>query len=285
MKKRTKRLSITLNAPVVLTIGAISFVATLLNYLTGGKTGQMLFMTYRSSLANPLTYLRLFTHVLGHASWEHLVGNLAYILLLGPLLEEKYGSRKLLAVIAITAAITGVLNALLFPNIALCGASGVVFAFILLSSVAHVASVTNVTTSVGGVDAEEDNDEGNARYRARIRLAQQAVSTCGTRAAYEYCARQAVAAIADAVKGDITILVDGGIRSGVDIFRALALGADGVLIGRPVVPYIYAAGREGLYAYLDKLIGELTSTMTMCGAASLKDIDGSKIWNPPCSIS
>ena len=78
--------------------------------------------------------------------------------------------------------------------------------------------------------------------------------------------------IADAVKGKLTILVDGGIRSGVDVYRALALGADAVLIGRPVVPYIYAAGKEGLYAYLDKLVGELTSTMTMCGTPTLRDI-------------
>ena len=70
--------------------------------------------------------------------------------------------------------------------------------FILLSSVAHVASVTNTTTSTGGMDAEEDNDDGNARYRARIRLAQQAVSACGTRAAYEYCAMQAVPSIVGA---------------------------------------------------------------------------------------
>ena len=79
-------------------------------------------------------------------------------------------------------------------------------------------------------------------------------------------------AIAEAVKGQLTILVDGGIRSGVDIFRALALGADGVLIGRPVVPFIYAAGAEGLTFYLDKLLGELSSTMTMCGTPALGDI-------------
>lgn len=69
--------------------------------------------------------------------------------------------------------------------------------FILLSSVAHVASVTNTTTSAGGVDAEEDDEDGNARYRARIKLAQQAISTCGTRAAYEYYAKQALPSIAD----------------------------------------------------------------------------------------
>lgn len=85
-------------------------------------------------------------------------------------------------------------------------------------------------------------------------------------------------AIAEAVKGQITILVDGGIRSGVDVFRALALGADGVLIGRPLLPMIYAAGEEGFKVYMDKIIGELKSTMTMCGAASLKDITRDKVW-------
>lgn len=85
-------------------------------------------------------------------------------------------------------------------------------------------------------------------------------------------------AIAGAVKGKIGILVDGGIRSGVDVFRALALGADGVLIGRPLLPMIYAAGEEGFKVYMDKIIGELKSTMTMCGAASLKDITRDKVW-------
>lgn len=84
--------------------------------------------------------------------------------------------------------------------------------------------------------------------------------------------------IAEAVKGKITILVDGGIRSGVDVFRALALGADGVLIGRPLLPMIYAAGEEGFKVYMDKIVGELKSTMTMCGAAALKDITRDKVW-------
>ena len=85
-------------------------------------------------------------------------------------------------------------------------------------------------------------------------------------------------AIAKQVKGKITILVDGGIRSGVDVFRAIALGADGVLIGRPVLTAIYGAGEEGYKVYMDKITGELKSTMTMCGAATLRDIDRSKIW-------
>ncbi len=82
------------------------------------------------------------------------------------------------------------------------------------------------------------------------------------------------------VKGKITILVDGGIRSGVDIFRAIALGADAVLIGRPVLTAIYGAGEEGFRVYMDKILGELKSTMTMCGAATLADITADKIWMP-----
>ena len=85
-------------------------------------------------------------------------------------------------------------------------------------------------------------------------------------------------AIADAVKGKMTILVDGGIRSGVDVFRALALGADAVLIGRPILNMIYGGGEEGFKVYMDKIVGELKSTMTMCGAASLKDITADKVW-------
>ena len=85
-------------------------------------------------------------------------------------------------------------------------------------------------------------------------------------------------AIADAVKGKITIIVDGGIRSGVDVFRALALGADAVLIGRPVLTAIYGAGGEGFKVYMDKIIGEFKSTMTMCGAATLKDITRDKVF-------
>ena len=91
-------------------------------------------MTYHSSLRDPLTYLRFVTHVFGHAGWEHFLGNMGYVLLLGPMLEEKYHSRALMMVIGITALATGLINYIFFPNVALCGASGVVFAFILMAS-------------------------------------------------------------------------------------------------------------------------------------------------------
>lgn len=129
-----KKLRITFNAPVVLSLVGISFVATLLNYITGGASGELLFMTYESSLLSPMTWIRAFTHIFGHADWAHLVGNMSYLLLLGPMLEEKYSSQTLAAVIAITAVVTSIVNAILFSHVALCGASGVVFAFMLLSS-------------------------------------------------------------------------------------------------------------------------------------------------------
>ena len=85
-------------------------------------------------------------------------------------------------------------------------------------------------------------------------------------------------AIADAVGGKMTILVDGGIRSGMDVFKALALGADGVLIGRPFINMIYGAGAEGVKVYVEKLKAELEDTMAMCGAHSLADIKRSMIY-------
>lgn len=125
---------ITYNSPMVLSFVAICLVAMVLNYLTNGVSNHAVFMTYHSALSSPVTYLRLFTHVFGHADWEHLIGNMAYILLLGPMLEEKYGSATIAQVIAITAIVTGVINYIFFVHVALCGASGICFAFILLSS-------------------------------------------------------------------------------------------------------------------------------------------------------
>ena len=129
-----KKIRITFNSPVVLCFVIICFLATLLNYLTGGKSNQVVFMTYHSSLFSPLTYVRLFTHVFGHEGWQHFIGNMAYILLLGPMLEEKHGALKMIEAIVVTALVTGVVNYVFFWNTALCGASGVVFAFILMSS-------------------------------------------------------------------------------------------------------------------------------------------------------
>ena len=76
----------------------------------------------------------------------------------------------------------------------------------------------------------------------------------------------------DAVGGRMTILVDGGLRTGTDIFKALAMGADGVLIGRPFVTMVYGGGSEGPAVLMNKLQAELADTMAMCGAHNLTEI-------------
>ena len=134
MKRMKKKLRITFNSPLVLGFALACAAAALAGTITGESSTALLFSTYGTSMTDPLMYLRLFTHVLGHAGWAHLVGNMAYILLLGPALEEKYGWKNLLIVILVTALITGIIHNLLFPRTILLGASGVVFAFILLTS-------------------------------------------------------------------------------------------------------------------------------------------------------
>ena len=84
--------------------------------------------------------------------------------------------------------------------------------------------------------------------------------------------------IVEALKGSgITILVDGGIRSGVDVFKALAMGADGVVIARPFVTAVYGGGEEGVKVYIDKLASELEDAMAMCGAHSIAEITADMI--------
>lgn len=78
--------------------------------------------------------------------------------------------------------------------------------------------------------------------------------------------------IAAAVGGRSLVLVDGGIRTGLDVFRALALGADAVLIARPFVTAVYGAGADGVRSYVAQLQAELADAMSMCGARSLADI-------------
>ena len=129
-----KRKHIYINAPITLTFSLICIVALLLNYISQAKTNLWLFSTYGSSFLSPMTYIRLITHIFGHSDINHLISNLLYILLLGPILEEKYGD-KLIIVILVTAIVTGVIHNFLSPNVMLLGASGVVFSFIILASI------------------------------------------------------------------------------------------------------------------------------------------------------
>ena len=130
-----KKLRLSFNAPAVLTFTALCVIAQLISMLTREESNRVLFSVYRASLLDPLTWVRCFTHVLGHAGWEHLLGNIMYILILGPMIEEKYGTATTAFIMAATALVIGVINMVFFPGVMLLGASGIVFAFILIASI------------------------------------------------------------------------------------------------------------------------------------------------------
>lgn len=135
--KKTKSIGIfQYNSPVTLTFAFISLLVLILGTLSQGVTTSLLFCVYRSSWANPLTYIRLFGHVLGHSGWKHFSSNMVLFLVLGPMLEEKYGSKELIKMFAITALISGLIYMIFYPHSALLGASGIVFMMIVLSSAA-----------------------------------------------------------------------------------------------------------------------------------------------------
>jgi membrane associated rhomboid family serine protease len=121
------------NSPVVLTFTLMALGSYALGLITNRHTTSLLFSNYRTSYLDPLQYVRLFTHVLGHANWMHFAGNFIVILIIGPMLEEKYGSKNLTKMILLTAFVTGLIHTL-FSNTVLLGASGIVYMFIILSS-------------------------------------------------------------------------------------------------------------------------------------------------------
>ena len=149
-KKKGLRLSF--NAPVTLVFVGFCVATRLIDMLTGGAANRAVFSVYGSSMANPLTYVRCVAHVLGHASWSHLIGNMMYILILGPMIEEKYGTSNTVIVMAATALATGIVNMAFFPGVRLLGASGIVFAFILIASITtredHTIPVTFILVAV-----------------------------------------------------------------------------------------------------------------------------------------
>lgn len=124
------------NSPVVLTFALLSLLALFLDKLTGGWTNANLFSVWQSPLSDLLTYPRFFLHVLGHSDYSHYIGNMMMILVIGPGLEEKYGSRNLLSAIVFTAFVSGLVHWLFFPGSMLLGASGIVFMMIVMASLA-----------------------------------------------------------------------------------------------------------------------------------------------------
>lgn len=119
------------NAPVVLTYTLISVLVLALNL-----SDFFTVSAYMEDWTNPVNYFQLISHIAGHANWEHLIGNFTLILLIGPILEEKYGSKELLYMILATGFLTGILNIILLDT-ALLGASGIVFMLIILSSISN----------------------------------------------------------------------------------------------------------------------------------------------------
>jgi len=131
-------LRISYNSPVVLTTAIICSVLWALNEIMGGGVNQLLLLDPHFSFLNPVDYLNLFSYTLVHASASHLMGNMTFFLLLGPILEEKYGSRLLLIMLVTTALATAILHLIFFQN-GLLGASGIVFMFIMLASLTNVS--------------------------------------------------------------------------------------------------------------------------------------------------
>ena len=124
------------NAPVTLTFALVSLAALILGKVTDGWTTTYLFSVWHSSLADILTYPRFILHVLGHTDYSHYIGNMMMILVVGPGLEEKSGSRNLLSAKIITALVSGLVHWFLFPGTMLLGASGIVFMMIVMASLA-----------------------------------------------------------------------------------------------------------------------------------------------------
>ncbi len=128
------------NSPVILTYTIIAIsVMFLASFLGRGFIHTFFSSPVHPEFLNVLFYLKLVSYIAGHANWGHLTGNFVMILLVGPLLEEKYGSGKLLEVILITAVATGLLNMFLFSG-AVIGGSGISFMLILLASFSNIKS-------------------------------------------------------------------------------------------------------------------------------------------------
>lgn len=152
MSGSEKRIRLSFNAPAILSFVAVCVAVQLISMLTGGASNRLVFSVYRSSMLDPLTYVRCVCHVFGHADWNHLLGNMMYILILGPMIEEKYGTSNTIFVMAATAIVTGIINMIFFPATHLLGASGIVFAFILISSITtredHTIPVTFILVAI-----------------------------------------------------------------------------------------------------------------------------------------
>jgi len=135
-----------------------------------------------------------------------------------------------------------------------------------LSQIAKMAGkpfiVKGVMTVAGALKAKEAGAAGIVVSNHGGRVLDQCPATA-----------EVLCSIVDALKGSgVKVIVDGGIRTGVDVFKALAMGADAVIICRPFVPMVYGGAEEGVKLYIEKIGAELADTMAMCGAKTIADI-------------
>lgn len=136
MKKKNFSFGFSYNSPVILTFSLLSLAVLLLASVTDGRSNTLLFSVYRFRLTDLPGYLRLFLHVLGHSGYDHLASNICMILVVGPMVEEKYGSRNMLIAITGTAFVTGIVH-IITSSAVMLGASGIVFMLILMASITN----------------------------------------------------------------------------------------------------------------------------------------------------
>lgn len=136
VKRKNFSFGFSYNSPVILTFALLSLGVLLLSHLTDGRSTSALFCVYRFRLTDILGYPRLFLHVLGHSDYTHLASNICMMLVVGPMVEEKYGSKNVLISIAATAFVTGIVH-IITSSAAMLGASGIVFMLILMASITN----------------------------------------------------------------------------------------------------------------------------------------------------
>lgn len=138
MPANKPKFKISYNCPVVLTYAAVCLVLVAVNALTGGWLNKYVMVCYgHPSLLDPMTYVRCITYFFGHSGWEHYASNMLLMLLVGPVVEEKYGSGNLAFMILVTGIASGIINCIFFDS-GVIGASGIVFMMIILSAFTNV---------------------------------------------------------------------------------------------------------------------------------------------------
>ena len=121
------------NSPVILTYSLICVIVLGIGWLTNNSSTTQFFMLFFSSFSDPLLYLRVFTYVFGHYNWAHFISNITMLLLVGPLVEEKYGRNSLIRMMVITTVVGAIVH-LLTSSAGALGASGIIFMLVLLAS-------------------------------------------------------------------------------------------------------------------------------------------------------